>query len=64
MLFLSGKGFNIPLVLSKYSVFVQCLLYLCFGEDLKAKAPPVKPRKLGDYFPKEKKTVVMEDEDH
>jgi len=39
-------------------------LYGISGEELKAKAPPVKPRNLGDYFPKEKKTVVMEDEDH
>jgi len=30
-------------------------LYGISGEELKAKAPPVKPRKLGDYFPKEKK---------
>ena len=44
--------------------FFLSLLYGISGEELKAKVPRVKPRKLGDYFPKEKKIVVMEDEDH
>ena len=52
VLLLRGVGCNIPLVYHEHFVNSVFLLYLFFGEELKAKATPVKACMLGEKSPK------------